>query len=116
MCILGYLYLVKGFIGFFVVDLWIGLVRYNRNIFVLVEVIIINNLDFFFGGMEIKFVYVFWIMWNVDVVWNEEEVEDFLEMIIDEVRVCFVFCCLYKFLFLGDYLGNCLGISCVYIF
>lgn len=57
--------------------------------FVLVEDIIINNLDFLFGGMEIKGVYVFWMICNVDVVWNEEEVEDFLEMIVDEVSIFF---------------------------
>lgn len=61
-------------------------IRYNRNTFVSVESIIINNLDLLFGGMEIKSAHVFRTTRNADVARNEEEAEDLLEMITDEVR------------------------------
>ncbi|KAG0612135.1 hypothetical protein M758_6G004600 [Ceratodon purpureus] len=59
---------------------------YNRNTFVSVEAIIINNLDLLFGGMEIKSAHVFRTTRNADVARNEEEAEDLLEMITDEMR------------------------------
>nr|XP_024395668.1 uncharacterized protein LOC112291913 isoform X5 [Physcomitrium patens] len=59
---------------------------YNRNAFVPVEDIIINNLDLLFGGMEIKGAYAFRTTRNADVARNEEEAEDLLEMIADEMR------------------------------
>lgn len=62
-------------------------IRYNRNTFVSVEAIIINNLDLLFGGMEIKSAHVFRTTRNADVARNEEEAEDLLEMITDEVRL-----------------------------
>ena len=61
--------------------------RYNRNTFVPVEAIIINNLDLLFGGMEIKSAHVFRTTRNADVARNEEEAEDLLEMITDEVKM-----------------------------
>lgn len=64
-------------------------IRYNRNAFVPVEDIIINNLDLLFGGMEIKGAYAFRTTRNADVARNEEEAEDLLEMIADEVSILF---------------------------
>ena len=77
--VLGFLQLTYG--------LGMGLGRYNRNTFVSVEAIIINNLDLLFGGMEIQSAHVFRTTRNADVARNEEEAEDLLEMITDEVRM-----------------------------
>jgi polyphosphate kinase len=63
---------------------WAG--SFNRNTFVSMEQIIINNLDLLFGGMEIKSAHMFRTTRNADVARNEEEAEDLLEMITDEVR------------------------------
>jgi len=59
---------------------------FNRNTFVSMEQIIINNLDLLFGGMEIKSAHMFRTTRNADVARNEEEAEDLLEMITDEMR------------------------------